>query len=147
MTEKETKQDPLPPLEQGEDRTDKIRVLLVDDEEGYVNVLSNRLQKRGFDVTRTYSGTEALQALRKREFEVAVLDLKMEDMDGIEVLEVFKRMDPQMEVIMLTGHGSETAAVQGIEMGAYDYLTKPCEFESLLEKIRKATQKHKREPT
>jgi ActR/RegA family two-component response regulator len=145
MSEKETKQDLLPPLEQGEDKTVKIRVLLVDDEEGYVNVLSNRLKKRGFDVTRSYSGTEALQALRKKEFDVAVLDLKMEDMDGLEVLKVFKRMDPQMEVIMLTGHGSQTAAVQGIEMGAYDYLTKPCEFESLLKKIQKASQKQKRE--
>ena len=145
MSEKEIKQDLLPPREQGEDKTVKIRVLLVDDEEGYVNVLSNRLKKRGFDVTGTYSGTEALQALRKKEFDVAVLDLKMEDMDGLEVLKVFKRMDAQMEVIMLTGHGSQTAAIQGIEMGAYDYLTKPCEFESLLKKIRKASQKQKRE--
>ncbi|MBN2034631.1 MAG: response regulator [Deltaproteobacteria bacterium] len=125
---------------------DKVRVLLVDDEEGYVNVLSNRLQKRGFDVTKTYGGAEALQALRKKEFEVAVLDLKMEDMDGLEVLKVFKRIDPKMEVIMLTGHGSETAAVQGIDMGAYDYLTKPCEFESLLKKIQNASQKHKSRP-
>jgi len=69
----------------------------------------------------------------------------MEDMDGLEVLKVFKRMDPQMEVIMLTGHGSQAAAVQGIEMGAYDYLTKPCEFESLLKKIQKASKKQERE--
>jgi DNA-binding NtrC family response regulator len=146
MAEKETEKTPLPSQEQSGLKTGKIRVLLVDDEEGYVNVLSNRLRKRGFDVTRTYSGTEALQALRNKEFEVAVLDLKMEDMDGLEVLKVFKRMDPQMEVIMLTGHGSQTAAVQGIEMGAYDYLTKPCEFDSLLKKIQRASRKHKREP-
>ena len=146
MTEEKTKQAPSPLQDGGENKTGKVRVLLVDDEEGYVNVLSNRLQKRGFDVARTYSGTEALQALRKNEFEVAVLDLKMEDMDGLEVLKVFKRMDPKMEVIMLTGHGSQTAAVQGIEMGAYDYLTKPCDFESLLKKIQKASRKHKREP-
>ena len=145
MTEKERTQNPILPQEQSAAKKGKIRVLLVDDEEGYVNVLSNRLRKRGFEVTGTYSGTEALQALRNKEFEVAVLDLKMEDMDGLEVLRVFKRMDPQMEVIMLTGHGSQTAAVQGIEMGAYDYLTKPCEFESLLEKIQKASQKEKRE--
>ena len=147
MTEEETKKDPLSLQDSGENKAGKVRVLLVDDEEGYVNVLSNRLQKRGFDVTRTYSGTEALQALRNKEFEVAVLDLKMEDMDGLEVLKIFKRMDPRMEVIMLTGHGSQTAAVQGIEMGAYDYLTKPCEFESLLKKIQEASQKQKREPT
>jgi DNA-binding NtrC family response regulator len=144
MTENDIKQSPLPSQEQGGFKTGKIRVLLVDDEEGYVNVLSNRLKKRGFDVTGTYSGTEALQALRKKEFDVAVLDLKMEDMDGLEVLKIFKRMDPRMEVIMLTGHGSQTAAVQGVEMGAYDYLTKPCEFESLLEKIESASRKQKR---
>jgi len=78
---------------------------------------------------------------------VAVLDLKMEDMDGLEVLKIFKRMDPHMEVIMLTGHGSQTAAVHGIEMGAYDYLMKPCEFESLLKKIQSAYRKHQNKPT
>lgn len=115
-----------------------IRLLLVDDEEAYVDVLANRLSRRGFDVTKTYSGTQALQAMRGREFDVAVLDLKMEDMDGIEVLKVLKRMDPNMQVIMLTGHGSETAARQGIEFGAFDYLMKPCELDALVGKIREA---------
>ena len=145
MAEEKTKQNSQPFQKKSKDERGKVRVLLVDDEEGYVNVLSNRLQKRGFEVTGAYSGTEALQALRKNEFQVAVLDLKMEDMDGLEVLKVFKRMDPRMEVIMLTGHGSQTAAVQGMELGAYDYLTKPCEFESLLKKIHKASQKQKRD--
>jgi len=144
VTEEKTEQPLSPPQERRKNETQKVRVLLVDDEEGYVNVLSNRLRKRAFDVTRTYSGTEALRALRNKEFDVAVLDLKMEDMDGLEVLKIFKRMDPKMEVIMLTGHGSQTAAVQGIEMGAYDYLTKPCEFDSLLKKIQRAARKHKR---
>jgi DNA-binding NtrC family response regulator len=115
-----------------------IRLLLVDDEEAYVDVLANRLSRRGFDVTKTYSGTQALQAMRGKEFDVTVLDLKMEDMDGIEVLKVLKRMDPNMQVIMLTGHGSETAARQGIEFGAFDYLMKPCELDALVEKIREA---------
>jgi DNA-binding NtrC family response regulator len=115
-----------------------IRLLLVDDEEAYVDVLANRLSRRGFDVTKTYSGTQALQAMRGKEFDVTVLDLKMEDMDGIEVLKVLKRMDPNMQVIMLTGHGSETAARQGIEFGAFDYLMKPCELDALVDKIREA---------
>lgn len=119
-----------------------IRLLLVDDEEAYVDVLANRLSRRGFDVTKTYSGTQALQAMRGREFDVVVLDLKMEDMDGIEVLKVLKRMDPKMQVIMLTGHGSETAARQGIEFGAFDYLMKPCELNALVEKIREAALNH-----
>ena len=114
------------------------RLLLVDDEKGYVNVLANRLAKRGIAVTKTFSGEEALQAVRKQDFDVAVLDLKMEDMDGLEVLKVFKKMCPQMAVIMLTGHGSEEAARDGLRLGAFDYLTKPCEFTELLSKIKAA---------
>jgi len=115
-----------------------IKLLLVDDEEAYVHVLANRMAKRSIEVTKALSGTEGIQALRKEDFDVAVLDLKMEDMDGIEVLKVFKKMVPGMPVIMLTGHGSEQAARQGIALGAADYLTKPCDLEELIEKIRGA---------
>jgi DNA-binding response OmpR family regulator len=115
-----------------------IRLLLVDDEEGYVQVLAKRLGKRNIHVTSALSGSEGIQTLRRQDFDVAVLDLKMEDMDGIEVLRVFKRMDPNMPVIMLTGHGSEKAAREGLELGAFDYLTKPCDLEELVGKIREA---------
>lgn len=121
-----------------------IRLLLVDDEEGYVNVLANRMALRGIDVSKSYSGSEAIRILRRNDFDVAVLDLKMEDMDGIEVLKIFKKMDPELMVIMLTGHGSAQAASDGISSGAYDYLTKPCDFKELLEKIRKAYLERKR---
>jgi len=121
----------------------RVRVLLVDDEEGYVNVLSNRLSKRKIDVMKAYSGSEAIQVLRKNDFDVAVVDLKMEDIDGIEVLKIFKKMDPRLEVIMLTGHGSEQAARDGIQFGAFDYLTKPCELQELVDKIREAHEKRK----
>lgn len=116
----------------------RIKLLLVDDEEAYVNVLANRMAKRSIEVTKALSGTEGIQALRKEDFDAAVLDLKMEDMDGIEVLKVFKKMVPNMPVIMLTGHGSEQAAREGIVLGASDYLTKPCDLEELIEKIKKA---------
>ena len=116
----------------------RIKLLLVDDEEAYVNVLANRMAKRDIEVTKALSGTEGIQALRKEDFDVAVLDLKMEDMDGIEVLKVFKKMVPAMPVIMLTGHGSEQAAREGIALGASDYLTKPCDLEELMEKIKGA---------
>jgi DNA-binding response OmpR family regulator len=116
----------------------RIKLLLVDDEEGYVRVLSNRMGKRNIDVTKALSGTEGIQALRKEDFDAAVVDLKMEDMDGIEVLKVFKKMVPAMPVIMLTGHGSEKAAKEGIESGAFDYLIKPCDLEELVAKIREA---------
>jgi len=126
--------------ENGRTPTGPIRLLLVDDEEAYVHVLANRLSKRNIGVTKSYSGQQAIQALRQEDFDVAVLDLKMEDMDGIEVLKILKKMDPRLEVIMLTGHGSEQAARDGIQCGAFDYLTKPCELEELLEKIREAVK-------
>lgn len=124
---------------------DPIRLLIVDDEVGFVNILAKRLSRRNMEVTSAYTGTEAIQILRKQDFDVAVLDLKMEEMDGIEVLKIFKKMDPKMVVIMLTGHGSEQAAREGIEFGAFDYLTKPCELEELLAKIREAYQERNRD--
>jgi DNA-binding NtrC family response regulator len=127
--------------ERADSKRASIRLLLVDDETAYVNVLSNRLRKRGFEVTASYSGTEAIQKMRGLEFDVAILDLKMADMDGIEVLKIVKLMDPRMQVIMLTGHGSAAACEQGLKLGAYDYLMKPCELEDLVGKIREAFSK------
>jgi len=115
-----------------------VRLLLVDDEIGYLEVLSKRLTRRGYRVTTASSGTEAIRALRQWEFDLAVVDLKMEDMDGIEVLKVFKKMDPCLRVIMLTGHGSERAARDGITQGAFDYLIKPVGLERLIETISAA---------
>lgn len=115
-----------------------MRLLLVDDEKSFVDILAKRIQRRNIAVTKAFSGAEAIRAMKKHEFDVAVLDLKMEDMGGIEVLKILKIMDPRMAVIMLTGHGSTGAARQGIELGAFDYLTKPCELETLMEKIVEA---------
>jgi DNA-binding NtrC family response regulator len=112
-----------------------IRLLLVDDEVGYLEVLCKRLKKRDFDVTTAYSGADAIRAVRDRDFDVAVVDLKMEDMDGIELLKILKQMLPTMQVIMLTGHGSERAARNGISLGAFDYLLKPIDLEALLERV------------
>ena len=123
-----------------DEQAGRMKLLLVDDEEAYVNILANRMAKRGFDVTKAMSGTAGIEALRKEEFDVAVLDLKMEDMDGIEVLKVFKHMVPRMPVIMLTGHGSEKTARDGLALGASGYLTKPCDLQELLEQIREAVQ-------
>ncbi len=127
--------------EQKDVRSNLISLLLVDDEEGFVNVIANRLGKRGIDTEKALGGTDGIQALRKQDFDVAVLDLKMEDMDGIEVLKIFKKMAPEMPVIMLTGHGSARAAREGIEQGAFDYLSKPCELQDLVSKIREAVSK------
>jgi DNA-binding NtrC family response regulator len=113
-------------------------LLLVDDEVGYLEVLSKRLTRRSFKVTTASSGAEAIQALRARDFDVAVVDLKMEDMDGIEVLKVLKRMVPALHVIILTGHGSERAAREGIAQGAFDYLIKPIGLDPLIARIHAA---------
>jgi DNA-binding NtrC family response regulator len=116
-----------------------ISLLLVDDEKGFVDIISKRMSRRHIEVTKALSGAEGIRALHGQDFDVAVLDLKMEDMDGVEVLKIFKKMVPDMPVIMLTGHGSEQAAREGIQFGALDYLTKPCELEDLLHKIHEAT--------
>ncbi len=121
--------------------SDQIRLLLVDDERGFVEVLSKRLARRNLSVTNAFSGTEAIQALRNGHFDLAILDLKMDDMDGLEVLRVFKKMDPEMPVIMLSGHSSDQTAQEGMSMGAFDYLTKPYELGDLLEKIREAVRR------
>ncbi len=118
------------------------RLLLVDDEKGFVDVLTNRLGRRGIQAVKAYSGTEALQALREAKFDVMVLDLKMQDLDGIEVLKIVRKMAPELPVIILTGHGSRTAAEDGMTLGAFDYLTKPCELNELMEKISLARQAH-----
>lgn len=129
--------------ENEKNKAGQIKLLLVDDEKGFADIIAKRMSKRDIDVIKAYSGAEALQAIRKADFDVAVLDLKMEDMDGIEILKIFKKMDPDLAVIMLTGHGSEEAAKDGIKFGAFDYLTKPCDFEELLAKIREAYQQAK----
>jgi DNA-binding NtrC family response regulator len=126
--------------ENEKNKAGQIKLLLVDDEKGFTDIIAKRMSKRDIDVTKAYSGVEALQAMRKANFDVAVLDLKMEDMDGIEILKIFKKMDPDLAVIMLTGHGSEAAAKDGIKFGAFDYLTKPCDLEELIKKIQEAVQ-------
>lgn len=115
-----------------------IRLLMVDDERGFVDVVSKRMLRRNIRVTPALGGSEAIQTLRNCHFDAALLDLKMEDMDGIEVLKIFKKMDPDLPVIMLTGHGSEQAARDGMSEGAFDYLTKPCDLEELIGKVQEA---------
>jgi DNA-binding response OmpR family regulator len=126
------------------DRDPPVRVLLVDDEKAYVEVLFNRLTKRGFQVTKSFDGKEALRLLRQEDLDVVVLDLKMADLDGLEVLKIMKLMDPALQVIMLTGHGSARACQQGMELGAYDYLMKPCTLPDLVKKIDAAYRQKQR---
>jgi len=116
-------------------------VLLVDDEKDFVEMLSLRLNESGERVTAAYSGKECLESLEKKNIDVVILDIKMPGMDGIETLREIKRRFPLVEVIMLTGHGTTETAVQGMKLGAYDYLLKPAEFEDLTSKLEGARKR------
>jgi DNA-binding NtrC family response regulator len=116
-------------------------VLLVDDERDFVEMLSLRLNEAGERVTPAYNGKECLDALEKKNIDVVILDIKMPGMDGIETLREIKRRFPLVEVIMLTGHGTTETAVQGMKLGAYDYLLKPADFEELTSKLEGARKR------
>ena len=115
-----------------------IRILLVDDEEDLVSFLAHRLLKRGFTVTATTSGEAALEAARRQTIDVAVVDLKMPDMDGITVLRRMRDIQPYLKTIMLTGHGSHESALEAGRLDTVRYAIKPCEFDELLAMIQDA---------
>ena len=115
-----------------------IRVLLVDDEEDLVDFLSHRLLKHGFTVTATTAGTKAIEAAARQKYDVAIVDLKMPVMDGIEVLRWLRESQPFLETIMLTGHGSHDSALEAGRLQAFRYLLKPYEFDELVALIEEA---------
>ncbi len=117
---------------------EKCRVLLVDDERDFLEVLTRRLGKRDVNVEGVSSGEEALQYLQAKPIDVAVLDVKMPGMDGLTALREIKKLNPLIEVIMLTGHASLEVALEGMRSGAFDYLMKPAEIDELLYKIQDA---------
>ncbi|TVQ98866.1 MAG: response regulator [Desulfovibrionales bacterium] len=123
-----------------------MRLLLVDDEERFRTTLAKRMQEKGIDVNTLDSGISALQYIQDYPVDVIVLDIKMPDMDGIETLNEIKKIKSGIEVILLTGHAAVDSAIEGMRLGAYDYLMKPCELEDLLEKILGAYKiKHARD--
>ena len=117
-------------------------IMLVDDEETFVKTIEKRLIRREMEVLSAYSGEEGLELLeRNQNLDVVVLDVKMPKMDGLEMLKRIKEKYPLIEVIMLTGHATIESGINGMKLGAYDFLTKPCEVEELAAKIRAAVQK------
>ncbi|AFM26981.1 response regulator [Desulfomonile tiedjei] len=118
------------------------RLLIVDDEEGFVSALSRRLSARGIDVYSASNGEEGLTRLSDHpEIDIVLLDVKMPGIDGIETLRQIKRTHPLVEVIMLTGHATVESAIDGMKLGAFDYLMKPCELEELASKLAQAKAK------
>jgi len=118
-----------------------IMVLVVDDEKDFVEMLSLRLKEEGEKVTPAYSGKECLETLEEKEIDVVILDIKMPGMDGIETLKEIKKRFPLVEVIMLTGHGTTETAVEGMKLGAADYLLKPADFDDLSAKLEVARKR------
>jgi DNA-binding NtrC family response regulator len=117
-------------------------ILLVDDEVSFVETLSKRLDKRNLKVLTAFGGQEALEILsNNRTLDVVILDVKMPDMDGIETLGKIKKDFPLIEVIMLTGHATVETAIEGMKLGAFDYLMKPCDIEQIVLKVEEATRK------
>ena len=114
------------------------RILIVDDEERFRTTLGKRLTERELDVVTVGGGIEAIDEVKCRLYDVIILDIKMPGLDGIETLAEIKKIAPNIEVILLTGHASIDSAVDGMRSGAYNYVLKPCDIEQLLEKINGA---------
>ena len=124
------------------DTMEKNRVLLVDDEEEFVRALAKRLRTRGLEVEITGDGESAVEKVKQNGFDVVVLDLAMPGIDGLETLKRLREVNQDLQVVLLTGHGSIKSGVEAIKGGAVDFLEKPAEFSELLAKIKEASAQH-----
>jgi DNA-binding response OmpR family regulator len=120
---------------------EKFKVLIVDDELDFLETIVKRLRARNVEVSGVESGYLALEALDSYSPDVIILDVKMPGLDGIETLREIKKKKPLTEVIMLTGHASVESGIQGMQLGAFDYLMKPIALDELLEKVRQAYER------
>jgi len=115
-----------------------LRLLLVDDEIDFLEPLCTRLSKRNVSCVTALSGEEALERLQADRFHCAIIDVKMPGMDGLELLRRIRRDHAHTPVVLLTGHASVEMGVQGMELGAFDYLLKPVDLDDLLDIARRA---------
>ena len=119
----------------------KAKILFVDDEVIFADNMSKLLGNRDYKVTTVYGGEEAIRQLEKDEFDIIILDLKMPGMDGLTTLKEIKKLGYFNETLILTGHGAIDTALEATRLGAYDYLTKPCEIDELVAKLEGAHDK------
>jgi DNA-binding response OmpR family regulator len=120
------------------------KILLVDDERDFVETLAKVLSRRGYDVVTASDGAQALRQVLRGGVEVALLDLKMPGLDGMETLREFKRLAPDLEVVILTGHLLKSSEQEGLRLGAFAYLTKPCTVPQLTETIEAARARRRK---
>jgi DNA-binding NtrC family response regulator len=119
-----------------------FRVLVVDDEVDFLETIVNRLRKRNIYAKGVLSGEAAIDLIKIEEFDVVILDVKMpRGLDGIETLREIKRLSPLTEIILLTGHASIETSIEGMKLGAFDYIIKPVKLEILLQKLGAALEK------
>jgi DNA-binding NtrC family response regulator len=123
----------------------EVKVLVVDDEIDFLETIVKRLVKRGINTVGAATGEEALEKIGHNEIDVILLDIKMAGgMDGLDTLHGIKNLKPLIQVILLTGHGTVESSVEGMKLGAFDYVLKPARFEDLCEKIGEAYQEKQR---
>ncbi|PID76109.1 MAG: two-component system response regulator [Deltaproteobacteria bacterium] len=123
------------------DEAKLFNVLVVDDEEEFREMTIKRLLRKNLQAKGAENGAVALKMIEKGHFDVVLLDVQMPEMDGIEALRRIRDIKPLVEVVLLTGHASVDSGIEGMKLGAFDYLMKPMEFEELLEKLRDAYEK------
>jgi len=119
----------------------EFSVLVVDDEDDFRETFVKRLKRRNLDVSGVGSGEKALELLDENPFDVVILDVKMPGMDGVDVLREIKKKRPLTEVIMLTGHASVESGIEGMKLGAFDYIMKPADIDELMDKMRQAYER------
>jgi len=114
------------------------KILLVDDEHEFITTLAERLELRGINARVVFDGESALLAVADDEPHVMILDVLMPGIKGLEVLERVKRTNPNVQVLLLTGHGSTRDGIEGMRLGAFDYMMKPLNIDTLIEKMESA---------
>jgi len=119
----------------------KARVLFIDDEEEFVKVVSERLRSRGIDVDTAYSGPDGIAKVTEHTYDAVLLDLAMPGMDGLETMKHLLEHDAHLQVIILTGQGSVSAGVEAIKHGAVDFVEKPADIDTLVDKFSEAQEK------
>ena len=114
------------------------KVLLVDDEKDFLEIMAQRMEARGFEITTAGSADQALSMIDKKPFDAIVMDFQMPGMDGMEALKAIKTKNPELQIILLTGYATVEKTVEAMKAGASDFLEKPVDIEVLTAKIKKA---------